>query len=93
LGYLYFFYDSKIIVDNNSWSQFGSFIGGVSASLTLPLTLTFVYRTYLSQKVVEKLNLDSVALQKFNNYFFELLKTFNKYRFEQMTFWRESGGK
>ena len=50
LIYLYYFSDLEIVADNNSWSQFGGFIGGVSASLTLPLTLTFVYKTFLSQK-------------------------------------------
>ncbi|QVY66849.1 putative phage abortive infection protein [Polaribacter sp. Q13] len=37
------------------------------------------------------MNLDSIELNKFNNYFFELLKTFNQYRFEQMKFWIKSG--
>ncbi|CAM1341200.1 putative phage abortive infection protein [Tenacibaculum aestuarii] len=89
--YLYFFYDFKVLVNNNTWSQFGSFIGGVSAALTLPLTLTFVYKTYISQKEIEKSTLDSFELNKFNSYFFELLKTFNQYRFEQMKFWKKEG--
>ncbi len=93
LIYLYFFYDLKIVADNNSWSQFGGFIGGISASLTLPLTLTFIYKTFLSQKKIEKSTLDSFELNKFNSYFFELLKTFNQYRFEQMKFWRKEGEK
>lgn len=55
--------------------------------------MTFVYKTFLSQKKVEKSTLDSFELNKFNSYFFELLKTFNQYRFEQMKFWRKEGKK
>ena len=81
----FFFHSYKISDDLNDWSDFGSFVGGTSAAITISISIILLLYTLLSQKRVESIAFESFINQKFERRFFELFNVFNEYRFRQLT--------
>jgi hypothetical protein len=88
-----YFSNNSISENINDWGSFGSYIGGASSALTIPLTLVLLVSTYRSQKSVEYIAIRSFNNQKFEKRFFELFNIFNEYRYRQLESWTQQGEK
>src|SRR5690606_12749799 len=85
LIFLYFFHSYQISDNIKDWSDFGSFVGGTSAAITISISIILLLYTLISQKKVESIALESFNNQKFERRFFELFNVFNEYRYSQLT--------
>lgn len=91
--FLIYFHTQSISKNSNDWADFGSFIGGTVAALTVPYTFYMLIKTYRSQKEVELISKMTLRNQKFETRLFELIKVFNEYRFNQLKGWTQEGEK
>jgi hypothetical protein len=89
----FYFTSQKISHDINDWSDFGSYIGGSVAALTVPFSLYLLIKTYQTQKQSELTASQTLENQKFERRLFELIGVFNEYRYNHLRGWIQQGDK
>ena len=74
------FFDDEYVVNHELLGTYGDFIGGVLGTIFALISTLILIRTFNQQRAVTEKNKEQIENQRFNDLFFELLRSIVSYK-------------